>query len=254
MEIIDTHTHLNFRSREEMEELVFRGYDSAITCAFSPIRPRCSDSMLDLYDLILERYAGNREGLKVYAALGIHPRSIPRKSYRKVLSELPGYLEDKRVVAMGEVGLERGGRSEIYALGKQLEIARDSGAKVILHTPRKYKDSVFDKELDVIERVGLDPKQVMVDHSDEYTLGRALEKGFYAGLTISDGKLTADKAKSLLTVYSNYAKRIMLNSDLGYSSRDIYSLADAVDRLEEELGDSIMEMVAYKNAKRFFRI
>jgi len=252
MKLIDTHTHLQFRGREEFKSLVARGYEAAITCAFYPVVPRGPDTVLDMFDVLLKRYSGNVEGLKIYVALGIHPRSIPQKNMDVVLRYLVEYLRKENVVAIGEVGLETGEEVEKSALRPQLEIARDTDSRVILHTPKENKEKVFREELELIIEARANPLRIVVDHNDETTIKAVLQGGFMAGLTVSKGKLNTERAIAIIKEYEKYSDRFLLNTDLGYSSEYIYNLPETVTVMERELGPALAKKVAYDNAKKFF--
>ncbi len=254
MKLIDSHTHLNFRTREEFKQLVAHGYESAVTCAFYPIVPRGPDTLLDLFDLILERYCGEQGGLQIFAALGIHPRSIPRRDCGHVIDGLPLYLEKQNVVAMGEIGLEAGDDIERMVLARQLDIAKKAGAKVIMHTPKENKEAVLAEELKIIESSGIDPEQVIIDHNDEKTIKTALDGGFFAGLTVSKRKMDSKQAIEVIKKHEKNSGRIILNTDLGYSSEYLFDLPDAAKQISDELGPQLAKEVSYGSAKRFFGI
>lgn len=254
MKLIDSHTHLNFRTREEFSQLVAHGYESAVTCAFYPIVPRGPDTLLDLFDLILERYCGEQGGLTIFAALGIHPRSIPRRDCGHVIDGLPLYLEKQNVVAMGEIGLEAGDGIERTVLARQLDIAKKAGAKVIMHTPKENKEALLGQELEIIQSSGIDPEQVIIDHNNEKTIKTVLEGGFFAGVTVSRGKMSAKQAVDAITKHEKHSGRIILNTDLGYSSNYLFDLPDAAKEIADKLGPQLSKEVTYGNAKRFFGI
>ncbi len=254
MKLIDSHTHMNFRSRLEFADLVSRGYEAAITCAFSPIAPRSADSALDSFDLMISRYSGEKEGLKIYATVGMHPRSIPRKEYKDVVDALPEFLKRADVVGMGEVGLETGTGLEPEVLSAQLRVAREAGAKVVMHTPRENKETVLQRELMVISSSGIDPAQVVIDHNSEATIGEVLRGGFYAGLTVGKGKLDQAAAIRILKAHEHYADRIMVNTGMGYGTDYLYALVDAAAAIENAMGAPAASGACCENARRFFGI
>jgi uncharacterized protein len=252
MKILDSHIHANFRSKEEFAALAERGYAAAVTCAFFPLVPRGPDTILDLWDMILRRYTGELRGVEIRAALGMHPRSIPKKDASVALAELPEFLKREDVVAVGEVGLEVGSNEEKEILAAQLEIAAESNIPIILHTPRENKLALFKEEMKILDSVGNEPELIIVDHNDEITLHMALERGHYAGLTISNGKLDPERATALIKEELHYSDMMLLNSDLGYSSKDIFSLVDGVAELEKSIEPKVLERIAYSNAAELF--
>ena len=88
--------------------------------------------------------------LKLYSAVGVHPRSIS-SDYEIVLDKLPELLENKNVVAIGEIGLENGTKQEKEVFIKQLKLAQDLNIKVIVHTPRTNKKEITELTATIIE-------------------------------------------------------------------------------------------------------
>jgi uncharacterized protein len=252
MELFDSHTHLQFRGRTEFAELAKCGYSRAVTCSFFPLRPRTPDSALDNFDLILKRYTGKREGIYIYAALGVHPRSIPQKDYQKVIAMLPEYLEKENVVAIGEIGLEAGDSLECEVFQTQLEVAKDTKSKVIIHTPRKNKEYLLAQELEIIESVGVNPNRVIIDHNTVDTVSRVLDGGFFAGLTVSKGKLEPQELIQIAKKHNQ--KKLVVNTDLGFSSDYLFDMVDTANALDRKIGERGTRKMVYENASDFFGV
>ncbi|MCE7697818.1 MAG: TatD family hydrolase [Methanobacterium paludis] len=134
--MIDAHIHADTRAYEDFENMAVAGVAKAISCAHDPLQMSTSNVLFDHFNRILEndtkRAANN--GLKLYVALGIHPRSIS-PDFEVVLDKLPELLKNKTVVAIGEIGLEKASQSEKNVFKRQLELAQDLKRKVIVHTP-----------------------------------------------------------------------------------------------------------------------
>ncbi|MFW6138492.1 MAG: TatD family hydrolase [Spirochaetota bacterium] len=252
--IFDAHTHLNYRSRSEFFNLAEKGYRCAVVCAYYLIKPRSADTLLDHFDVILKKYTGDFKGLRLYAAVGVHPRSIPQEGVEKVLRELPRYFEDKRVAALGEVGVEKGTEEEKKVLKNQLELAKELGTPVIFHTPRKNKYQMLQVGLRILAEVGIDPSQVVIDHNDEKTAGEVLHRGYYTGLSIHSKKLDTGRCGQIVQKYSSFSNSLILNSDLGYGADEVFSLVNTVNHFEDNLGEELLSKVTCKNALDFFGI
>ena len=162
--MIDAHIHADTRPYEDFEKMAVAGIDKAVSCAHDPMRMSTSDVVLDHINRIMEndtkRAADN--GLKLYSAIGVHPRSIS-SDYELVLDKLPEMLEYKNVVAIGEIGLETGSELELEVFTKQLKLAQDLNMKVIVHTPRTNKKEVTEITASLIED-NIDTKLVQLDH------------------------------------------------------------------------------------------
>jgi predicted metal-dependent TIM-barrel fold hydrolase len=134
--MIDAHIHADCRPYEDFEKMSVSGIDSAITLAHDPLLMSSSTVVLDHFHRLLNNDPDRaiQNGLKLYTALGVHPRSIC-PDIEVVLEKLPSLLEDERVVALGEVGLETTSPEEKEIFKKQLFMADELNMKVVVHTP-----------------------------------------------------------------------------------------------------------------------
>jgi hypothetical protein len=121
MKIFDTHIHSEGRSIEDLAEMVGMGIEMAISCAFYPIQPLYPETLIDLFRklTIFEIERGKKAGMRIHAAVGIHPRCIPPK-YKRILD----MEKSDDWVAFGEIGLESGEKKEVKVLKEQLEVAK----------------------------------------------------------------------------------------------------------------------------------
>jgi len=140
--MIDAHIHADTRPYEDFEKMAIAGINKTITCAHDPLPMKVSAVTVEHIQRLLEVDAqrAKENGIKLYVAAGIHPRSMPR-DYNKVIKNLPQILEDKRVVAIGEIGIEKGTQLEIKVLKEQLKLADELKIPVIVHTPQKQKEN-----------------------------------------------------------------------------------------------------------------
>ena len=76
--MIDAHIHADTRPYEDFEIMAIAGVEKAVTCAHDPMRMSSSDVVLDHIHRIMENDTNRaaKNGLKLYSAIGIHPRSI----------------------------------------------------------------------------------------------------------------------------------------------------------------------------------
>ena len=91
----------------------------------------------------------------MYGAIGIHPESADTYT-EDDLKYVEEHINDSKVVAIGEIGLEDLTDLEIETFKKQLIIADETDSKVIIHTPRKNK-------LDGVAITGGEPLQHVVN-------------------------------------------------------------------------------------------
>jgi predicted metal-dependent TIM-barrel fold hydrolase len=251
--MIDAHIHADTRPYEDFEKMAIAGVDRAISCAHDPMRMSSSDVVLDHIHRIMEndtkRAAIN--GLKLFTAIGLHPRSISN-DYERVLDKLPELLENEDVVAIGEIGLETGSKLEIDVFKKQMFLAQDLNKKIIVHTPRTNKKEVTDITASLLED-HIDTKLVQLDHVDRSIIERVLDFEGLLGITVQPQKMTADEAVDLMEEYGY--EKFVLDSDMSSSPSDPLSVPKTVHRLRlAGVNEYDIERVSYSNAADFFGI
>lgn len=100
----DTHCHLNFsRFKKNLDEVV---QDAASLGVKSIVIPGTDIKTSQKAVQIAQTYA--QTGLDIWAAVGIHPHHVfEQKDERNEMEELTLLLKEDRVVAIGEIGLDR---------------------------------------------------------------------------------------------------------------------------------------------------
>ncbi len=251
--MIDAHIHADTRPYEDFEKMAISGIDKAITCAHDPLRMTTSEVVLDHFHRLVSndiKRAGEN-GLKLYVALGLHPRSIS-KNYDLIIQALPNLLQNNLMVAIGEIGLETTSTEEINVFIKQLKIADDLKAKVIVHTPRTNKKEVTETTKKIILE-NIDPKLVIIDHVDFNIINDLIDQEFTLGLTVQPRKMTPQEAVNLLQDYGT--DKFVLNSDISSSPSDPLSVSKTVHQMRlADFKEKDIAKVSEKNASAFFNI
>ncbi len=251
--MIDSHIHADTRPYEDFEIMAVAGIKKAVTCAHDPLKMSTSDVVLDHIYRIMENDTkrARENGLKLYSAVGVHPRSIC-KDYDLVIKKIPELVEEKNVVAIGEIGLETGSDHEIDAFKKQLKLAQDLELKVIVHTPRTNKVEVTKITASVIEE-NIDTSLVLIDHVDNSIIDRVKDFEGILGLTVQPHKMTSDEAVQILESYG-YDK-FVLDSDISSSPSDPLSVPKTVHKLRKAgIESKSIKRVSHGNAAKFFDI
>lgn len=251
--MFDAHIHADTRSFEDFETMSIAGVEAAITCAHDPLRMSTSAVVLDHFHRIMtsdvRRAADN--GVKLYSAIGIHPRSIC-KDYETVLDVLPSLLENENVVAIGEIGLETASTPEREVFSKQLIMAQDLGMKVIVHTPRSNKRRITPITLSLIKDC-IDPSLIQIDHVNSSIIDLLLDFEGILGITVQPQKMTPQEAIELLVEYG-YDK-FVLDSDMSSAPSDILSVPKTVHRMKiAGIEDFNIEKVSIGNVSKFYGI
>jgi uncharacterized protein len=251
--MIDAHIHADCRPYEDFGMMAVAGVESAVTLAHDPLRMSNSGVVLDHFHRMLnnDRERAALNGIELYVALGIHPRSIC-PDVEVVLDKLPILLEDERVVALGEVGLETVNDEQEDIFKTQLLLADELDMKVVVHTPRRNKREVTEKTLSIIEE-NIDPVRIQLDHVDTSIIDLALEFGGLMGLTVQPLKVTPLEAVELLEGYG--CEGFALDSDMSSSPSDPLSVPKTVHQMKlAGLSDKEVELVSHQNAALFYGI
>ncbi|MGZ7118960.1 MAG: TatD family hydrolase [Methanobacterium sp.] len=251
--MIDSHIHADTRPFEDFEIMNMAGIEKAVTCAHDPLNMSTSDVVFDHWDRILnndlKRAAKN--GLKLYAALGIHPRSIS-VDFNRALDKLPSILQNENVVAVGEIGLENASQLEKEIFKTQLELADELKMKVVVHTPRQNKKEITKITASIIEE-NINPEMVIIDHVDNSIIHDVIEIGSMLGITVQPQKMTPEEAIVLLSDYG--FEKFTLDSDMSSSPSDPLSVPKTVHKMRiDGFAEKDIDKVSTGNAARFFGI
>ncbi len=118
----DTHCHLNFsRFKKNVEEVIIQAHEAGVTRIVVPgTDVQRSQGAIDI--------AASHEN--IYAAVGIHPHHVYEfrmhqapEQIEKDLAAIEGFLKNEKVVAVGEIGMDR----HVYEQTKYGEYAVDEG-------------------------------------------------------------------------------------------------------------------------------
>ncbi|RKH22123.1 hydrolase TatD [Corallococcus praedator] len=252
--LFDAHLHPEALTDQDLESMRFFGVERALVVAHH-FPEATAKGLRQHFDHLVERQLPRLErlGIRAWAALGVHPRCIPRRGLSEVLSHLPEYFEGGRVVALGETGLHVGGEEEEEAFLEQLALARQLKLRVVVHTPLKDKERHTRRILTLLRQSGLAPSRALVDHANARTVRTILEVGHWAGLTLHPEALQADRAVALVRRLGS--ERLVLDSDAGDGAGDILGLARTANLLgKAKLSERLVRRVTRDNAATFFQI
>lgn len=251
--MIDTHMHADSRSGEDFEQMYLAGIDTAITCSYYPYKIEHEMILLNHLNRILEldTQRAKEHGLNMKAALGIHPTNSNVKP-DEIFENIYKWIENKQIIAIGEIGLEDLTDTEIDIFKRQLDIADETKSNVIIHTPRKNKKEVLKEILKILPQ-HLDEKQAVIDHVNPNVVQDAIDTDCMLGLTVQPQKMDKTEAISILDEYG--FDKFLLNSDISNKPSDPLSVAKTIrelERLGHDAGD--IEKISHKNAQEFFEI
>lgn len=208
-------------------------------------------SVLDYWDKLAraEPRRAARYGLRLGVGLGLHPITA-EQDHREALERLPIWLALPGVVALGELGLETGSAAEVALLQAQLATSQQVGLPVVLHAPEDNKSAVTRQLLEIVDKAGLPPALVLVDHVAEESFEAVKASGCWIGLTVHRRSLTPPRAARLLERYG--PERVLLSSDVGRDPADLWSLPrTALECRRLGIGETV-QPAFYDNACRFY--
>ena len=250
--MIDTHIHADARSSEDFEKMFISGIDTAISCSYYPYKINNNPEILLNHLKRILNFEPRRAieyGLDLKIALGIHPTNS-LKNNEIIFDSLRKWIENKDIIAIGEIGLDENTELEREVFRKQLELAQETKTKVIIHTPRKNKLEVL-KDIKSIVLNTIDPKLVVIDHINLNTIEEVIDEDFTIGLTVQPQKMEVDEAIEILDNYG--FDKFLLNSDISNKPSNPLSVPKTVRTLKR-LGykENEIDKVAFKNAEGFF--
>lgn len=251
--IIDAHLHADCRPVEDFKNMKIAGVNAIVSCAYDPLEMKKSNVSFEHFDRIINREAKRveNEGIKLYCAVGVHPRAIPT-DFEKVIEKLPEYLEKKNVIAIGEIGLETADDLEQKVFVEQLKIADENNYKIIVHTPRTNKVEITEKIVKLLDE-HINPRLVQLDHVDFSIVDSIIDKEYSLGITIQPLKMSTEETIQMLEKYG-YDK-FVLDSDISYAPSNPLSLPETKHELEKMgVNKNSINKVMFENVLKFYNI
>lgn len=254
---IDSHVHLDLVCKDHPERIRWlRDHNcSVVSWAFDPGIATVRDLKVYLESQReILNHIRRQTGLACYFLTGIHPRNIPPGLHPDDVPELlTPIVDDPICLGIGEIGLEGTTRGEQGIFAAQLELASSLEGRrlrVGVHTPRRNKEVVTARTLELLKRFSSLKRRVVVDHCSFETLGPVLEAGHAAGVTLSPVKTSLAELARMVEVYPDALRCMMCNTDSG--SEFYEDLIDAAG--SRHLPESIKRSVLHDNAAEFFAI
>ncbi len=130
----------------------------------------------------------------------------------------------------------------------QLELAKEAGLPVQIHTPHRDKKKGTQKSMDIAIEHGLSPDMVVVDHNNEETVKEVLDRGFWAAFTIYPfTKMGNERMVEIVKQYGS--ERIMVNSAADWGISDPLAVPKTAALMKaRNISDADIKLVTYTNA------
>jgi uncharacterized protein len=258
MRLIDPHIHCVSRTTDDYQFMARCGVVAVSEPAFWAGFDRSSPaSFADYFRQLtdIEPLRAARYGIDHYSWLCINAKEAENVELsRQVIQLIPPLLGHRRVLGVGEIGLNKNTRNEITIFQEQVDLAARYNQLILIHTPHledKHKGTSI--IIDILRNDRrIQPQRVLIDHCEEHTIRMARDAGFWCGLTIYPvSKVTPERGADILEAFG--PERICVNSASDWGESHPSMLVDtALEYRRRGHGERAMEEVFFNNPCRFF--
>jgi predicted metal-dependent TIM-barrel fold hydrolase len=249
---IDPHIHMVSRTTDDYAAMRAAGVVAVIEPAFWVGQPRTTaGTFLDYFTSLVgwERFRASQFGIRHYCTMGLNSKEANNEALaEEVLALLPRFVHKEGVVAVGEIGYDEITPAEDKAFRAQLELAKETGLPVMIHTPHRDKKRGTTLSMDVIVEHGIDPAMVVIDHNNEETCKEVLDRGFWCAFTIyPKTKMGNQRMVDLVKKYGS--ERVIVDSSADWGVSDPLAVPKTANlMLEQGVPASDVEKACYANA------
>ncbi|MBL7734940.1 MAG: TatD family hydrolase [Chitinophagaceae bacterium] len=252
MRFFDPHIHMVSRTTDDYQAMAEAGVVALIEPAFWLGQPRTGlASFRDYFSSLIgwERFRASQFGIKHYCTIGLNSREANNEPLaEQVMEILPLFAYKEGVVGIGEIGFDDQTAAEEKYYRLQLELAKEAGLPVQIHTPHRDKKRGASRSMDIALEHGLDPAMVIVDHNNEETMKEVLDRGFWAAFTIYP--FTKMGNERMVEIVKQYGpERIMINSAADWGISDPMAVPKTAALMKiHGIPDETIRLVTYQNA------
>jgi hypothetical protein len=247
---------MSARTTDDYERMAAAGIVAVIEPAFWLGQPRTSvGTYVDYLSSLVgwERFRASQFGIRHYCTIGLNSKEANNASLaEQVLEVLPLFLAKEGVVAVGEIGYDDQTEAEDRCYRAQLQLAKDFGLPVQVHTPHRDKKRGTARSMDVALEMGLEPGSVIIDHNNEETVADVLDRGFWAAFTLyPQTKMGNERMAEIARRYGS--ERIFIDSSADWGKSDPLAVPKTARlMLERGIPRADVEAICYGNALAAF--
>ena len=252
MMFIDAHAHMISRTTDDYQAMADSGVVALIEPAFWIGQPRTNvGSYFDYLSHIVgfERFRAGQFGIRHYCTIGLNSKEANNEALAEgVMEILPRFALKEGVVAIGEIGYDEQTALEDKYFRAQLELAKELGLPVMIHTPHRDKKRGTTRSMDVCIEHGVPPSMVVVDHNNEETVEEVLGRGFWAAFSIYPStKMGNARMVEILKRYGG--ERIIVDSACDWGISDPLGVAKTAKlALDRGIPAEHVRLACYANA------
>lgn len=254
--LFDPHIHMSARTTDDYQAMATAGIRAIVEPAFWLGQPRTHVGSFEDYFLALlgwERFRASQFGIRHLCTMGLNPKESNNDRLADgVMELLKLYVEKDGVVAVGEIGYDDVTPQEEKYFIAQIELAKDAGLPILIHTPHRDKKRGTERTLAVVKESGVAPELVLVDHNNEETIAMTLDAGCWAGHSIyPNTKMDEPRMVALVKQYG--AERMLINSAADWGVSDPLKVPKtAKAMLEAGIDSAAVNTICWTNPVAFF--
>ncbi|MCS6969551.1 MAG: TatD family hydrolase [Planctomycetota bacterium] len=258
LRFLDPHIHMSARTTDDYEAMRAAGICAVIEPAFWLGQPRTAvGTFIDYFASLTgwERFRAGQFGVRHYCAIGLNSKEANDEALAaEVLAILPLWIAKDGVVAVGEIGFDEQTPAEERAFRAQLELAKEAGLPVMIHTPHRDKLRGTIRSMDICREHGLPPSQVIIDHNTEETVQAVLDGGYWAAFTLYPRtKMGSERMVEIVRRYGD--ERIIADSSADWGVSDPLAVPKTARlMLARGIPRAQVERVCYANAVAAYRL
>ena len=254
--LFDPHIHMTSRTTDDYQAMADAGIRAIVEPAFWLGQPRTHVGSFEDYFLSLlgwERFRASQFGIRHLCTMGLNPKEANNARLADgVMELLKLYVEKDGVVAVGEIGYDDVTPHEEKYFMAQIELAKDAGLPILIHTPHRDKKRGTERTLAVVKESGIAPGLVLVDHNNEETIAATLNAGCWAGHSIYPN--TKMDEQRMVTLAKQYGvERILINSAADWGVSDPLKVPKTAKAMKDAgIDEASVNKICWTNPVAFF--
>lgn len=251
--MIDTHSHINCIEEFTIDEIITNAKNNGVE---KIILPAAYPSDIDIVFDITNKYEN------VYGLLGVHPSEV-KDWDDSLIDKIKKYAENKKIVGIGEIGLDyywdksfNDLQKEVFI--KQIKLANELNLPISIHDREAHKDTY-----DILKEYNKNSKIIMHCFSGSVEFAKeCVKEGWYIAL---GGVVTFKNAIKMKEVAKNIPiENLLLETDAPYLTPVPYRgktnqpayvkyVAEEIAKLRDISFEEI-DKITTQNAERVFNI